>query len=166
MKNKDKLKLILKDNIYLKEINANLPRILSLIDIDITNKSFGTTDRLFWAWKLKDFSNCTGQGMINGLCRLWVNKLWPYNTKKEKFFQRISHLIIGAQKLTRKDGSLEEAFPYEGSYCVTALVAYDHLVAYELIKDEIDYSLKKKNGKILLEDGLFIYCRLMKRMHL
>tara|TARA_B100000242_G_C43055458_1_gene493949 strand:+ start:2549 stop:4198 length:1650 start_codon:yes stop_codon:yes gene_type:complete len=131
-------------NIYLMEVKSNLPRILSLIDIDKTNKSFGTTDRLHWGWKLKDFANGTGQGMINGFCRLWINNLWPYETSKEKFIKRISYLIDGAKNLTRNDGSLEEAFPFESSYCVTALVAFDHLVAYELIKNEISIELKEK----------------------
>jgi len=132
------------ENIYLSEVKSNLPRILSLIDIDKTNKSFGTADRLYWAWKLKDFANGTGQGMINGFCRLWINNLWPYETSKENFLKRISLLIDGAKTLTRNDGSLEEAFPFESSYCVTALIAFDHLVAYELIKSEISIDLKKK----------------------
>ena len=72
-------------NVYLNEIKGNLPRILSLIDLDITNNSLGMTDRLHWSWKLKDFSNATGQGMINGICRLWVKGLWPYETSKDFF---------------------------------------------------------------------------------
>ena len=50
---------------------------------------------------------------------------------------------MGASRLMRRDGSLEEAFPREGSFCVTALVAFDLLVALDQLSDEIDRERKK-----------------------
>ena len=46
-------------NPYLTEIQSNLPRILSLIDRDPTNASYGMGDRYHWAWGLIDFGNGT-----------------------------------------------------------------------------------------------------------
>lgn len=129
---------------YIKEVRANLPRILSLVDRDITSDSYGMADRYHWAWGLIDFGNGTFQGMANGLARLWVNGLWPYPTSSSEFLKRIDSLFIGASKLTRKDGSLEEAFPNEGSFCVTALVAYDLLVALDLLQRSIDDHQRKR----------------------
>ena len=126
-----------KNNPYLKEIEKVLPRILSLIDNDTSNDTYGLLDRLYWGWKLIDFPNGTPQGVINGFARLWVNGIWPYETKKELFINRISSIIYAASKITRYDGSLEEAFPYEGSYCVTALIAYDTLVTIDLLTPEL-----------------------------
>ena len=122
-----------KNNPYLTEIEKTLPRILALIDIDETNKTYGLLDRLYWAWKLNDFANATSQGVVNGFARLWVNGLWPYKTKENDFLKRIDIIINAASHITRKNGSLEEAFPNEGSYCVTALIAYDVLVTIELL---------------------------------
>jgi hypothetical protein len=55
------------------------------------------------------------------------------------------HFFIGANKLTRKDGSLEGFFPNEDSYCVTSLVAIDLLCTIDLIGNQCN-SLIKKNG--------------------
>ena len=131
-------------NQYLEEIINNLPRILSLFDVDSTNKSYGIGDRYYWAWGLIDFGNATFQGASNGLARLWVSGLWPYKTSKNKFLERINSIVMGASYLTRDDGSLEEAFPYEGSYCVTSLVAFDLLCTIDLLKTEVDSKIINK----------------------
>lgn len=130
--------------IYLNEIRNNLPRLLGRIDCDLTSDTYGIGDRYYWAWGLIDFGNGTFQGMANGLARLWIHKLWPYETTKDKFFRRIDSLFQGARKLTRSDGSLEEAFPNEGSFCVTALVAFDLLVALDLLGEQVDEARRKE----------------------
>jgi len=111
---------------------------LSLIDNDPTSKSYGLGDRYFWAWGLTDFGNATFQGCAHGLSRLWVSGLWPYDSSEDSFVKRIQSIFAGTKFLTRKDGSLEEAFPNEGSYCVTALVAFDLLVTIDLLSEKIN----------------------------
>ncbi|MDP3231118.1 MAG: hypothetical protein Q8N13_24510 [Acidovorax sp.] len=106
------------------------------MDADRTSKSFGMGDRYHWAWGLIDFGNGTFQGAAHGLARLWQAGLWPYTTSRDQFLRRIDALFLGAARLTRADGSLEEAFPNEGSFCVTALVAFDLLCAIELLREE------------------------------
>ncbi len=95
-------------------------------------------DRHYWAWGLKDFGNGTFQGAAHGMARLWRSNLWPYPTSKEKFISRIDSIFNGAKNLIRKDGSLDEAFPNEGSYCVTALVAFDLLSTLDLLQEYIN----------------------------
>ena len=97
-------------------------------------------DRYYWAWGLSDFGNATFQGAAHGMARLWVAGLWPYETSKSTFLARIDALVQASRRLTRRDGSLEEAFPHEGSYCVTALVAFDLLCTLELLDAEISPS--------------------------
>lgn len=127
----------MRENPYFLEIQNNLPRILSLIDNDPTSKSYGLGDRYFWAWGLTDFGNATFQGCAHGLSKLWASGLWPYESNEEFFLKRIQSIFAGTKTLTRKDGSLEEAFPHEGSYCVTALVAFDLLVTIDLLSNSI-----------------------------
>ncbi|MBX9780057.1 MAG: hypothetical protein K2X26_06905 [Chitinophagaceae bacterium] len=131
-------------NPYYKQICDTLPRLLSLFDKDKTSVSYGMGDRYYWAWGLIDFGNGTFQGAAHGMARLWKNGLWPYKTSKEKFIDRIDSMFLATKTLQRKDGSLEEAFPNEGSYCVTALVAYDLLCTIDLLSFEIDISQKQK----------------------
>ena len=131
-------------NNYLLEIRNTLPRLLALIDNDETSESYGMGDRFHWAWGLIDFGNGSYQGAANGITRIWKSGLWPFEVNKDIFLKRINSLFLGASKLTRKDGSLEEAFPNEGSYCVTSLVAYDLLCAIEHLSDDIDIDEKNK----------------------
>jgi len=128
----------MKGNPYLEHIQKALPRVLAMFDTDRTNHSYGVGDRFYWAWGLTDFGNGTFQGAAHGLARLWCSGLWPYPTECKHFLQRIDALFSGAAKLTRTDGSLEEAFPNEGSFCVTALVAFDLLCALKLLRAELD----------------------------
>jgi hypothetical protein len=126
------------DGAYLRDVNESLSRILALFDRDVTSQSYGMGDRYFWAWGLIDFGNATFQGAAHGLARLWVSGLWPYQTTSKIFISRIDSMFEGVSRLTRSDGSLEEAFPREGSYCVTALVAFDLLVALDLLEPELE----------------------------
>ena len=120
----------------MKEVRANLPRLLALFDSDPTSGSYGMGDRYYWAWGLTTLVT-TFQGAAHGMARLWVAGLKPYDTCKSTFLARIDALAQAAKRLTRRDGSLEEAFPHEGSYCVTALVAFDLLCTLDLLSAEI-----------------------------
>lgn len=120
----------------LREVKWNLPRVLALFDVDRTSSTYGMGDRFRWAWGLIDFGNGTFQGAASGMSRLWRYGLWPYRTEKDRFLERIDSLFGATATLTRKDGSLEEAFPNEGSFCVTALVAFDLLCAVDLLHEE------------------------------
>jgi len=132
------LHLINHKNIFVEDLEKNIPRILSMFDADQTSRSYGIGDRYFWAWGLTDFGNATFQGFAHGFSRLWISGLWPYDSSEDSFFKRIQSIFAGTKFLTRKNGSLEEAFPNEGSYCVTALVAYDLLVSIELLSEKIN----------------------------
>jgi len=122
---------------YLNLIHQTLPRLLALFDTDTSRCTYGMGDRYHWAWGLIDFGNGTFQGAAHGLARLMTAKLLPHAMSDASILKRIDAQFIGAATLCRSDGSLEEAFPYEGSYCVTALVAYDLLSAVELLEGHI-----------------------------
>lgn len=118
-------------NAYVRELHATLPRLLALFDTDPVSPSFGEGDRFHWAWKLIDFGNGTFQGAANGFARLQMAGLLPDAISPESIDRRIAACFIGAERLRRQNGSMEEAFPYESSFCVTALVAYDLLTSIE-----------------------------------
>lgn len=125
------------NDVYQREVAGNLPRLLALFDRDETGESYGCGDRYHWAWSLIDFGNGTFQGAAHGLARLLVHGLLPAGFSEAAMRRRILAIFRGAERLRRGDGSLEEAFPYEGSFCVTALVAYDLLSAVELLGDRL-----------------------------
>jgi hypothetical protein len=118
-------------NPYLDAVYAALPRLLASFDRDPLRASRGLGDRTAWAWKTIDFFNATPQGAVHGLARLVAADLLPDGMRAAAIVERIDEAVGAVAQLTRRDGSLEEAFPFEGSFCVTALVAYDLLVARE-----------------------------------
>jgi hypothetical protein len=126
------------ENVYLASVERSLPRVLALFDTDETSETFGFGDRFHWAWGLIDFGNGTFQGVAHGLARLTEAGILPDFLSEKAVLRLIDAMLTGAKKLTRADGSLEEAFPYEGSFCVTALVAYDLLTAIELLKSRFE----------------------------
>jgi len=121
----------------LQQVHAVLPRLLALFDRDRLGPTYGQGDRMHWAWKLKDFGNGTFQGAAHGLARLLAGGLLPAGYSDALVLGRIGAMFDGARALTRRNGSLEEAFPYESSFCVTALVAHDLLSAIELLGERL-----------------------------
>ena len=129
---------------YTDHIKTVLPRLLALFDVDKSSSTYGIGDRYYWAWGLIDFGNGTFQGAVHGLSRLLVHELLPYGFSEKIILKRIDSMFHGAECLIRKNGSMEEAFPYEGSFCVTALVSYDLLSAIELLDNRLDHVKKEK----------------------
>ncbi len=125
------------NNIYLEQVWGNLPRLLAFYNMDKTSEFYGVGDRQFWGWKTIDFANGTFQGAANGLSLLIKENLLPDFLEQDAALSFIDAQFLGTSCLIRGDGSLEEAFPYEASFCVTALVAYDLLSACENLKNII-----------------------------
>lgn len=134
----------MKNNTYLHKIQAILPRILAFYDNAPTSKTYGLGDRRFWAWKLVDFPNATFQGSCHGLATLISANLLPWNICKNSIIARILSMVEGVEKTTRPNGSLEEAFPYESSFGVTALIAHSLICTKKLLNDHLSSHEKQK----------------------
>ncbi len=125
-------------NVYLEQIGRVLPRLLALYDVDPLSPSYGMGDRYRWAWKLIDFGTGTYQGAAHGLARLLDARLPGAGISEAAACRRIEAMFQAAARLRRRNGSLEEAFPFEASFCVTAQVAYDLLAAVDLVGERWD----------------------------
>lgn len=127
-----------KDNPYLFQVWKVLPRLLALYDTDNYSPTFGVGDRYRWAWRLIDFGNGTFQGAANGLARLLKKELLPSEISEKSILNRIDSMFRGTKTICFSNGSLAESFPYESSFCVTALVAYDLLSAIDFLDNKLD----------------------------
>ena len=116
-------------NMYAREIDAVLPRVFALVDRDPLSPTRGCGDRQYWAWKLIDFPNGTLQGAVNGLSALLSADAFAPHVPRGQIEDLVTEMQAASLRMMRRDGSFEEALPYEQSYCVTALVVYDHLCA-------------------------------------
>ncbi|SLN29676.1 hypothetical protein [Oceanibacterium hippocampi] len=123
--------------IYARRIEERLPGLLAGFDGNPASGASGLGDRRYWAWKLSDFANATPQAAVGGLARLLAAGLLPDGFAEAAMLARIRAAIAATRRIVRPDGSLEEAFPYESSYCVTALVAHEFLVALDLLGERL-----------------------------
>ncbi len=90
-------------------------RILSMQDRDPYSSTRGCFDRRFWAWKLVDFPEATFQRNAAALANLWSSPWSPHYHDD----QILASVIAGmeyAAVIQHKDGSFDQAFPFERSY--------------------------------------------------
>lgn len=124
-------------DVYIEALHRTIPRLLSCFNKDTTSTLHGVGDRYHWGWKLIDFPNGTFQGAVHGLALLIRAHLLPTNITEGEILSIILNAVTGLKLIIAKNGSLDEALPNEGSYCVTALVASDVLAARELLRDKL-----------------------------
>jgi len=128
-------------NIYKKILHNNLPRLLNLYNLGQSSSTYGYGDRLYWGWKISDFTNGTMQGGVHALAIAIKLGL----IEKPKFaLETIDSAIRAIARIRVKNGSLVEAFPNENSFCVTALVAFDVLSAIKHLAANISSEQKEE----------------------
>ena len=143
-------------NIFLSEIECVLPRILGAINQNEIHPLYGVSDRKFWAWRTIDFGNATNQGSAEGITMLLEANLWPYENDYEIMVTRIKSLFSGTKKLMRKNGSLEESFPFEQSWCVSALVSYNLAGALKNFSKYLEDDVNKEFLSLILAIQKFV----------
>lgn len=114
------------------QVANSLSRVLSLFDRDPRSASYGIGDRQHVSWCTKDYANGTQQALAHGLARLLHDGTLPPFCPPEQVARVVESAFAGLARIARSDGSLEEAFPYESSFCVTALGLHDLLWAHRL----------------------------------
>ena len=102
-----------------------IPRILSQLDRDPDSPTFGSFDRNYWHYKIRDFSSMIlQQGM------LILQVLHKYDHPENPWFGNtaVSQWIKGSLdfwgKEQLKNGSFNEYYPYESGYPPTAFSLY------------------------------------------
>ncbi len=107
---------------------------MTLYNLDRTSSTYGWGDRRYWGWKTIDYCNGTYQGGVYALAVALRLNLFD----NERFALRLFDAVIMALPgIRRRSGSLEEAFPNEHSFCVTAAAAADCLAAVDCIKERL-----------------------------
>ena len=147
------------ENPYISIVHRNLPRLLSLYNLDTTHPLCGCGDRRYWAWKLVDFPNGTFQGAAFGLSKLLTAGMLPKGIDKVAILRRIEQMISVIPILTDHKGSLSEALPNEGSFCVTGLVLSDCLGAIDSLDKLIDTPRREELIMYLQPLAKFLMCQ-------
>ena len=100
--------------------------LLTLADRDEFSSSFGSFDRAYWQYKIKDFSSGMSQEAIYPLALAVKNKIINPKTTKSKI--EINKLIkngaIYSLNKQNFNGSVDDYFPYEQASGATAFTSF------------------------------------------
>ncbi len=142
---------------YIRLALVQMHRLLSRMDREKPSKTYGSFDRTFWAWKFTDFSGSRFQEGVYALT--WFYKS---NTPSNPYYNN-SHVLewICAgfeywQKLQHKDGSFDEAYPFERSLAATSFTSFYLGEAFLKIKDDLPYDLQQSLIKTFEKAGLWL----------
>jgi hypothetical protein len=100
-------------------------RILGLGDRRPDSQTFGCFDRYYWHYKQTDFVNARFQESSQFLALLFSYN-HPENRfyQNEKIYQWAQAAVDQWTKIQRPDGSFDEYWPFERSFCVTSFTLY------------------------------------------
>lgn len=113
-----------------------LPRVLGLGDRDEGSKTYGCFDRSYWHYRLSDFPSAWFQSACHLLALAYsleaADNPFFRNENIRRWCLAAAHFLLCR---AHGDGSVDEAYPNESSYCATAFSAF-HLSRTLLILKE------------------------------
>ncbi|MBN2328373.1 MAG: hypothetical protein JXR73_14605 [Candidatus Omnitrophica bacterium] len=110
-------------------------RILGLGDRESQSLSYGCFDRCYWHYRQTDFVNARFQEASQFLALLH-NYPHPQNRfyQQPKIYEWAAQAVQFWTKIQRRDGSFDEYWPYERSFCVTSFTLYAAAETCRLLK--------------------------------
>ncbi len=111
--------------LYADEILEQIPRTLGLMDRERESPTAGCMDRTYWAWKFVDFPGARFQ---EGVCVLSYAYTADLGDARLRGNPRLLEWIgLGLEAWARmqyRDGSFDEAYPFERSLAATAFTSF------------------------------------------
>lgn len=133
---------------YAQIILEQAPRVLSLMDRERLSATAGCMDRTYWAWKFVDFPGARYQEGLSVLAFLYATEL--SGSRYHRSPALLEWIAAGLRfwsTIQHRDGSFDEAYPYERSLAATAFTSFYvaetlALVAGALPLDVVDRSIE------------------------
>ncbi len=144
-------------NVFQEAALQQLPRVLAMIDTNPASSTYGVMDRRYWGWKLTDYANAVPQGVAHGLAALLQTGLIPDWLSEQAVMRRLEQLLAGVRALTRRDGSVDNAYPFEKSFAATGFVLHDFAMAWSLLDDRLSASQRHDFRETLSPLAAFLH---------
>jgi hypothetical protein len=144
-------------SVYHEIILNEIWRLASLIDRNSYSPTRGSFSRTHWAWKFDDFPYPRMQEAIYALCRLH-----GLPGEDNPFYHSISvstWIQWGLEywiSLQHKNGSFDEAYPFEQSLAATAFTTFYLGSAYLIWKERLSEELRTKLIKTFEQAGIWL----------
>jgi hypothetical protein len=132
---------------------SQVPRILGLCDRAPSSATAGCFDRYFWHYKLLDVSNARFQEAALLLALLHAR---PF--EGNGYHGNLNILAWAKsgvrywERLVRKNGSVDEVYPFENSFCATAFSACAAAETLLLLKEPGPYDALVRAGRFLIRN--------------
>ena len=141
------------------------PRYLGFCDRSESSRTFGCFDRYYWHYKQKDFPNVRFQEALY-LLTLAFNNPFPdsFYYQNEKLRKWIEGSIEFFFKIQNKDGSFNELYPYERSFCGTAFSTYLITEASLAIDYQVSDKIVKTGNWLLNNNNNEVVNQLLQRL--
>ena len=126
-----------KTNPYLTTVEHLVPRVLSMQNRNPMSSTYGCFDRNYWHFKtLIDFPCATYQQVVIGLSKLFSIKInCNYYYQHPTIGESVRSAILFWCKIQNRDGSVNEYYENDHSFCPPAYTTYAIAQAYYLIQD-------------------------------
>lgn len=127
-------------DVYLVPILNNVPRLLGLLNRNVSSSSYGCFDREFWHYNTADIPCARKQEAVLTLTLIYLiehdNNKYYHN---KEILDYIKSAMIFWSAIQNKDGSFNEWYPNEHSFVVTAFSTYAVSESLLLLKNDIPH---------------------------
>ena len=122
--------------VYWWAARQEIARVLSWQDRESFSRTYGCFDRTYWCWKFSDFPGARYQEAIFTLAHLFTAQLVENRLYDEpRVLGWIQAGLAFWQGLQRRDGSFDEAYPFEHSLAATAFTGFYVGEAFLRVRD-------------------------------
>lgn len=136
------------------EAIRQVPRVLGLMDREKDSPTHGCADRYFWHYKLHDFPNARFQEAAEILALAFV---YPHPSNSFYGVERVRAWALASAdywgKTRHGDGSVDEAYPYERSFCATAFSAFHVTQTLILLSESPSFDLRPTARWLMAHDS-------------
>jgi hypothetical protein len=143
--------------VFVDAILAEAPRVLSLMDREAHSPTAGCGDRTYWAWKFTDFPASRLQESLCVLAFLYATPLpgSPYY-RRGKLLEWITRGLRFWSEVQHRDGSFDEAYPFERSLAATAFTSFYVGEALETMGADLPASTVAATRQTLARAGAWL----------
>ena len=112
-------------SVYWAAARQEIARVLSWQDRESFSRTYGCFDRTYWCWKFSDFPGARFQEGVFTLAHLFTTRLVENPLYREPRVPQWIQAALGFwRRVQRRDGSFDEAYPFEHSLAATAFTGF------------------------------------------
>ncbi len=140
--------------LYLRRALDQMPRSISLQDREPLSRTYGCFDRTYWAWKFVDFPGARYQEGVYPLAFVYATDDGGRGYLGNRRMLAWIHAGLDYwASIQYRDGSFDEAYPFEHSLAATAFTGFYIAEAYRLVGDRLGEATRNRTRSALLRTG-------------